>query len=84
MLFEERRKKIAARYAEIKHLKADFEWTRKPNYAQFEYVAIALTPAAEELSAEDVALLADSGNLCFGGRGFSKNGKRYSGVVYTD
>ena len=86
--FEEAMAKRNARYAEIKHLRNKFEWTRRSNYAQFAFTATTTDPEARSLSAADVALLADGGNLCFGGSGFSKceagDKTIFSGIVHTD
>ena len=86
--FEENMKRNSIRYNEIKHLCGKFEWKRRSNYAQFEYTATTTDPEARSLSAEDVAILADHGNLCFGGRGFTKReaGDKtiFSGIVHTD
>ena len=86
--FEENMKRNSVRYDAIKHLRDKFEWKRRSNYAQFEYTATTTDPEARSLSASDVALLADGGNLCFGGRGFNKReaGDKtiFYGVVYTD
>ena len=86
--FEENMKRNSIRYDAIKHLRGKFEWTRRTSYAKFEYTATTTDPEARSLSAEDVAILADHGNLCFGGRGFNKReaGDKtiFYGVVYTD
>ena len=86
--FEEAMARRGVRYDAIKHLRDKFEWTRRSNYAQFEFTATTTDPEARSLSADDVALLADHGNLCFGGRGFSKReaGDKtiFSGIVHTD
>lgn len=86
--FEENMKRNSIRYDAIKHLRGKFEWMRRPSYAKFEYTATTTDPEARSLSAEDVALLADHGNLCFGGRGFNKReaGDKtiFSGIVHTD
>ena len=86
--FEENMKRNSVRYKAISHLASKFEWTSRSNYAQFEYTATTTDPEARSLSAADVALLADHGNLCFGGRGFTKreagNKTIFSGIVHTD
>ena len=86
--FEENMKRNSTRYNAIKHLANKFEWTRRPSYAKFEYTATTTDTEARSLSAEDVAILADHGNLCFGGRGFTKReaGDKtiFSGIVHTD
>lgn len=88
MSFETMMQENSKRYNEIKHLQNAYKWSKSPGYAHFTYTAIALTEEAEQLSARDVALLADHGNLCFGGRDFSRyvrDGKvKYSGTVHTD
>lgn len=87
-LFEENIKKNASRYDAIKHLASKFTWSRQYGYANFRYEARTTDPEARSLSATDVAILADGGNLCFGGRGFSKReaGDKtiFSGIVHTD
>ena len=86
--FEENMKRNSIRYNAIKHLQGKFEWTRRPSYAKFEYTATTTDPEARSLSAADVALLSDGGNLCFGCRGFTKReaGDKtiFSGIVYRD
>lgn len=63
---------------------------RRPGYAHFSY-RIEYEPVpkmVDQLTATDGAYIADDGNLCFGGRGFSKQvvGNRliFTGVVHTD
>ena len=86
--FEENMKRNSVRYAAISHLASKFEWTRRSSYAKFEYTATTTDPEARSLSTEDVALLADHGNLCFSGRGFTKHeaGDKtiFYGIVHTD
>lgn len=75
-----------ARYKEIEHLFKDFEWSFKPGYANISFIAKPKTDEARALSAHDVALLADSGNPCFGGCNFHKDEETstFSGMIYTD
>lgn len=86
--FEEAIKKNGQRYDAIKHLASKFEWTTRPGYAHFTYEAVTTDPEARSLSSHDVMILADSGSLCFGGRGASKReaGDKtiFSGTVHTD
>lgn len=81
-------KKNGSRYSAIAHLASKFEWSTTSGYAHFRYEAKTTDPEARSLSSHDVALLADSGNLCFGGRNFSKREAGdytiFSGVVHTD
>jgi hypothetical protein len=80
---ESLRKAIAIRYEEIFHLKRQFKWVKTPGYAHCRFEAIAETDAARELSARDVLILADEGNLCFGG--FCEQADdRFTGKYYTD
>lgn len=81
--FEEAVARRNKRYEEIKHLDKEFEWTRTPGYAHFRYTAKTTHPEAMQLSSQDVMLLADHGNLCFGGECGGYNGN-FSGKVYTD
>jgi hypothetical protein len=53
-------------------------------YAHFRYTLMALTTKAKLLTATQAALVAAGGNLCFGGRDFSKDGDIYTGIVHTD
>lgn len=85
MSFEERLKNNAKRYEEIKHLAHLFKFTAQPGYAVKHFTAETTNPEAMKLSAHDVALLADFGNLCFGGRNFWTNGEgKYKGTIHTD
>lgn len=89
MTFEEALKKNSERYNEIVHLYPHFTNVRKsPSYACYQFAAETAHPEAAALSAADVALLVDGGNLCFGGRGYSKYEKdgvtHFSGTVHTD
>lgn len=87
-LFEENMKRNGARYDAISHLRSKFTWSRQSGYAHFRYEARTTDPEARSLSAHDVAILADGGNLCFGGRGFGKREAGdetiFSGIVHTD
>ena len=83
--FEEAMKKRASRYDEIKHLAGEFKINRIPGYAHYRFEAFTDNAEAKLLSAEDVALIVDGGNLCFGGRSFRSDGKgNFYGTVHTD
>ena len=86
--FEEAMAKRSSRYDEIKHLTSEFKINRIYGYAHYRFEASTDNAEAKLLSAGDVALLADSGNLCFGGRGFTKceagDKTIFSGIVHTD
>lgn len=76
-------KTIRARYEEIKHLQNEIEIERTPGYAHMKFKSTPLTDAARELSARDILILADSGNLCFGGS-CRKAGDHFAGRYNTD
>ena len=86
--FEEAQAKRNARYDEIKHLASSFKIERTPGYAHYQYRATTSNINAMKLSAGDVALIVDSGNLCFGGRNWGKRESDeeaiFTGVVHTD
>lgn len=87
-IFEENIKRNESRYDAIKHLASKFEWSTTPGYAHFRYEAKTTDPEARSLSAHDVMILADNGNLCFGGRSAGKREAGdytiFSGIVHTD
>lgn len=76
-------KSNAARYAEIKHLAADIEMSKSPQYARTKFSGTLKTEAAQSLSEFDIALIADHGNLCFGGN-CTKSGNAFHGEYCTD
>lgn len=86
--FKEAQEERVSRWDEIKHLVHRFEITKTPGYANFQYRAVTTDPEASALSSSDVMLIADSGNLCFGGRNGMKrqDGDKtiFTGVVHTD
>jgi len=62
-----------------------YKITKKPQHLNFFYKITALTEEAKKMTAREAALLADNGNLCFGGRDFrsDSNGNFY-GIVHED
>lgn len=89
MSLENLMKDNSGRYDQIKHLASKLEnHKRSPSYACYQFACTTTDPEAAALSAADVALLVDGGNLCFGGRGYSKYEKdgvtHFSGTVHTD
>ena len=86
--FEEAMKKRTSRYDEIKHLAGEFKINRIHGYAYYRFEASTDNAEAKLLSSGDVALIVDGGNLCFGGRGFTKceagDKTIFSGIVHTD
>ncbi|AZV02170.1 hypothetical protein Arno162_130 [Pectobacterium phage Arno162] len=79
----EKRKEISERYQEIKHLRKDFKWSVNSCYAHNKFTAEPLTDEAKNLSSFEVLILADDGNLCFGGDCSQSNGV-FSGRYNTD
>lgn len=71
-----------ARYAEIKNTPG-VELEKFPSYGRTKFTGTLTTPEAQALSEEDLALIADNGNLCFGGV-CTKSGDTFSGAYYTD
>lgn len=81
------REEISKRYEEIKHLRSDFKWSSQVKYAHNTWRAEAQTDEAATLSDMDVMILADQGNLCFGGdcSSFTSEGvKVFKGSYNTD
>lgn len=73
-----------ARYKEIAHLRDnDIEISKSVQYGSNKFRGKLLTDEAKALSEFDIALIADHGNLCFGGN-CVKTGDTFSGEYYTD
>lgn len=79
----ERMEKIKKRYAEIAHLSKEMTIHKNPRYGRTEFHGTLDTDAAKQLSETDIAIIADSGNLCFGGS-CTKNGNRFRGEYWID
>lgn len=62
----------------------DYTMQAVPGYAHFKYTLVALSDKAKELTTVEAALVADCGNLCFGGGDFNKNDDVYTGIIHTD
>jgi hypothetical protein len=71
-----------ARHAEIKNTPG-VELEKFSSYGRTQFTGTLTTPEAQALSEEDLALIADNGNLCFGGS-CQKRGATFSGEYYTD
>lgn len=76
-------KKYSDRFSEISHLRESIRFEFQPDYARTHFSGELLTEEAMKLSEFDIALLADSGNLCFGGE-CTKYGNRFRGSYCTD
>lgn len=75
--------KYKARCQEIRHLIPFVEMSKTPCYGHVKFSGKLTTPEAAELTELDIALIADGGNLCFGGK-CEKRGNTFTGCYYTD
>ncbi len=75
---------IRTRFKEIESMKKEFEWGGNSCYAHNKFTAKPLTEAAKELSSMDVLILADYGNLCFGGECSKRSDGSFYGSYNTD
>jgi len=64
---EEKQAKIVKRYNEIQSTRKDLNLVVTPCPAHNNFTGRATTEEAKALTAMDILILADSGNLCFGG-----------------
>jgi len=77
---KELQKEISDRYKEICDRKIVFK--KRPHYSTT-YFEGTLSEDQKDLSELDILILADDGNLCFGGK-CTKNGLKFSGCYHTD
>jgi len=80
---DELRDRNIKRYKEIQHLGKTMEITRTPKYGRGVFKGVLKTDEEKALSEFDLALIADHGNLCFGGS-CTKSGDAFSGHYFTD
>ena len=78
-------KSNAEYFEELSHLrsKEHMRFTTSPQYAHTTFSGELLSEEAQALTADEILLLMDHGNLCFGGR-CSKSGTKFSGSYNTD
>lgn len=78
-------KSNAEYFEELSHLrsKEHMSFTTSPQYAHTTFSGELLSEEARALTADEILLLMDCGNLCFGGR-CSKLGTKFSGSYNTD
>jgi len=79
----ELRDKNSARYKEIAHLSGSLNLKKSPQYGHTKFTG-QLEGEAKSLSPFDVALIADHGNLCFGGDCSIRDDGKFSGSYNTD
>ena len=71
------------RYAEIRHLAESLRINKRSEYGRVHFEGELTTPEAKQLTELDLALIADYGNLCFGGS-CKIRGDRFVGSYSTD
>lgn len=75
--------KHSARFKELEHLIGKIDMQRTPAYGKGLFSGTLKTDEEKKLTEFDLALLADSGNLCFGGY-CTISGNKFSGAYWTD
>lgn len=75
--------KYRKRYEEIKHFGLSLNIRTRPDYAHTHFSGELTTEETQNLSEFDLALIADRGNLCFGGQ-CTKSGSTFTGSYNTD
>lgn len=71
------------RFKEISHLRKDMSLTKNSQYGRTQFSGALTTPESRALSELDIALIADHGNLCFGGE-CTKIGDQFFGSYNVD
>ena len=80
---QEIRQKRRDRYKEIQHLSPSMEIKKESTYGRNNFRGTLKTDELKALSEEDITLICDHGNLCFGGN-CTKSGDTFTGCYYTD
>lgn len=72
-------------FEQLKHLRGEehMSFSTFPQYAHTTFSGELLSEEAQALTSEEILLLMDWGNLCFGGS-CSKSGNKFSGRFNTD
>lgn len=78
---DEEAKRRSDRYKEIQHWGKDAIQSVSPQYGRTHYKGVI--PPGSNLSAEDIAILCDSGNTCFGAS-VDMDGGHFSCTIWTD
>jgi hypothetical protein len=79
----ELREQYHKRYKEIEHHVKTINMKRIPAYGRGNFSGVLNAPEEKALSEMDLCLIADRGNLCFGGT-CTKSGDNFSGSYFTD
>ena len=77
------RDKNTARFKEIEHLAKELNIKKASMYGRNQFSGVLPTDETKALSEKDLALIADHGNLCFGGS-CEKSDDRFKGTYNTD
>jgi hypothetical protein len=80
---KERQKQFREQYKKIKHLGKEITIQKQPRYGHTVFRGSLDTPEAQKLSCLEIALIADHGNLCFGGQ-CTKTGNTFYGLYWVD
>ena len=81
---KERAEMFRKRYEEISKMRDQITLHCQPGYAHFTFEGTLNTKEAQKLSHLDICLIADDGNLCFGGSCDIFNGTKFKGRINTD
>lgn len=77
------RENYLKRYKEISHHVSTIDMTRIPSYGRGVFSGNLKTDEEKKLTELDLCLIADRGNLCFGGYCDIK-GDKFTGAYWTD
>ena len=75
--------KYSQRMTELASVSAGVSLRKNPSYGRTMFSGTLDTPEAQALSELDIALIADGGNLCFGGE-CVKSGNSFRGHYWVD
>ena len=81
--YEKIQKRYTDRYNELREIASTMVIDRRRSYAKFYFSGKLETPEQKALTELDLCLIADHGNLCFGGE-CRVCGDTFNGVIYTD
>lgn len=83
---QQKSKENSKEYSKIKHLrsKEHMEFTTSPQYAHTTFRGKLISEEAKKLTSDEILLIMDSGNLCFGGECRKGNDGTFAGRYNTD
>jgi len=82
--WENTAKERSDRFKELKHHVGTLNMTRTPAYNHGNFCGKLVTDEEKKLSELDLAIIADRGNLCFGGNCTIDSDGTFRGEYYTD